>query len=128
LNPADPVPDTTAHLQQPPWGQIGKWMRTRRMGWNTNSFKAYIYKGSQFRLKFPKSYNPAATNGKTYPVYVFFHGLLEAGDVYDNEMQLYNGGYTFSQAVDNGNFDGYLLYMQSPGFFGEQEYQAVAEI
>ena len=127
LNPNDPVLDTTAHLPKPVWGQIGKWMRTRRLGWNTNSFKAYIYKDNAFRLKFPRTYSPVA-DGKKYPVFVFFHGLGEEGDIYDNEFQLYNGGYTFSQAVDNGSFDAFLLYMQSPGFFGEDQYKAITEI
>src|ERR1700712_5587827 len=99
LDPKDAVVDTTAHRKQPVFGQIGKWERTKKLTWNSDSYKAYIYKGRQFRLKFPKTYNPAITDGKKYPVYVFFHGLGEKGDIYDNDYQLYNGGLIFSNAV-----------------------------
>ena len=113
---------------QPPNGQIGKWVRTPRLGWNTTSYKAYIYKGCAFRLKFPKTYNPTANDGKTYPMMVFFHGLGEAGDIYDNEYQLYHGGDVFRDAVDNGTFDGYILCMQSTGYWGSNQYQYITEI
>ncbi len=92
------------------------------------SYKAYIYKGCAFRLKFPKTYNPTANDGKKYPMMVFFHGLGEAGDIYDNEFQLYHGGDVFRNAVDNGMFDGYILCMQSTGYWGANQYQAIAEI
>ncbi len=127
LDPADVVVDTNAHRRQPEFGEMGKWERTQKVKWNSDSYKAYIYKGRQFRLKFPKTYDPK--NGdKKYPVFVFFHGLGEKGDIYDNDYQLYNGGLIFSQAVDAGKFDGYLLYVQSKGFFGNTEYQLITEI
>lgn len=128
LDPSDPVRDPSSSIVQPPYGTIGKWVRTKKMSWNTESFKAYIYKGRQFRLKFPKTYNPNVNDGKKYPIYIYFHGLGEKGDIYDNEYQLYRGGLTFSNAVDNGLFDGYLLYMQSEGFFGYTEYQLIREL
>ena len=128
LDPKDKVVDTTAHRQQPPFGQIGKWERTQKVNWNSDSYKAYIYKGRQFRLKFPKSYDPTVSDSKKYPVYVFFHGLGEKGDIYDNDYQLYNGGLIFKNAVDSGKFDGYLLYMQSVGFFGDAEYALITEL
>jgi len=98
---------------QPAWGQIGKWVRTVRLGWNTTNYKCYIYKGNAFRLRFPKSYNPAANDGKKYPMLIFMHGLGETGDIYDNEYQLYHGGQGFDNSVSNGSFDGYILCMQS---------------
>jgi predicted esterase len=130
LDPADPVitynPNSTP--TQPPSGQIGKWVRTKRLNWNTDSYKAYIYKGCEFRLKFPKSYNPTANDGKKYPMLVFFHGLGETGSIYDNEYQLFHGGQGFAAAVDNGIFDGYILVMQSQGFWGAGQYQYITEI
>lgn len=113
---------------QPAWGQIGKWVRTKRLSWNTNEYKCYIYKGCAFRLHFPKTYNPTANDGKKYPMMVFFHGLGETGSIYDNEYQLYHGGDDFQAAVDNGTFDGYILCMQSQGFWGDGQYQYITEI
>src|SRR6476660_5077636 len=78
--PSDPV--ITYNSASPPvepvWGEIGKWVRTVRLSWNTTDYKCYIYKGLPFRLKFPKTYNPTANDGKRYPMMVFFHGLGEA--------------------------------------------------
>ncbi|SHG05620.1 hypothetical protein SAMN02745131_04199, partial [Flavisolibacter ginsengisoli DSM 18119] len=76
LDPNDPVItyDSTKPPVQPPDGQIGKWVRTVRMSWNTDMYKAYIYKGLAFRLHFPKTYNPTANDGKKYPIMLFFHG------------------------------------------------------
>jgi hypothetical protein len=103
LDPNDPVItyNSSAPPTQPTWGQIGKWVRTKRLSWNTTDFKCYIYKGVCFRLKFPKSYNPTANDGKKYPMMIFFHGLGEAGSIYDNEFQLYHGGQFFLNSVNN---------------------------
>ena len=70
LNPSDSIVeyDPTNPPVQPPYGQIGKWVRTKSVSWNSDSYKAYIYEGSCFRLKFPKSYNPTANDGKKYPL------------------------------------------------------------
>ncbi|HEY2727500.1 MAG TPA: hypothetical protein VGI61_10035, partial [Parafilimonas sp.] len=130
LNPNDAIVtyNSSTPPTQPTYGQIGKWVRTKRLSWTTDSYKAYIYKGCAFRLKFPKSYNPTANDGKKYPMIVFFHGLGETGSIYDNEYQLYHGGEGFSDAVDNGTFDGYVLCMQSQGFWGTGQYQFISEI
>ena len=130
LNPADSVItyNSANPPTQPAYGQIGKWVRTQRLSWNTNEYKCYIYKGCEFRLHFPKSYNPTANDGKKYPLLVFFHGLGEAGTIYDNEYQLYHGGDVFQNAVDNGTFDGFVLCMQSQGFWGSNQYQNISEI
>lgn len=96
---------------EPAFGQVGKWVRTRRLSWNTDSYKAYIYKGVPFRLKWPKNYDPSGNT--KYPLFIFFHGQGEWGSKYDNEYQMYHGGQVHSAAVENGKFDGFLLYPQS---------------
>ncbi len=100
--------------------QVYNWYATKRMGWDATSFKAYIINGMQFRLKFPKNYDPANTNVK-YPMIVFFHGAGELGNVYDNEQQLYHAAQRHLRAIDNLNqFNGFLLFPQSTGtsFYG----------
>lgn len=131
LNPADPVRnyDPASPPAEPAWGEIGKWVRTPKLFWNTDAYKAYFYKGNAFRLRFPKTYNPAAADGKKYPMLVFFHGIGEKGPIHDNEYHLYHGGEVFNNAVNSGAFDGYVLFMQSPGgFFGGAHYQNIAEL
>jgi len=130
IDPTDTIVNynSSAPPTQPAFGQIGKWVRTPRLSWNTTEYKAYIYKGCAFRIHFPKSYNPTANDGKKYPMMVFFHGLGETGTIYDNEYQLYHGGQVFQTEVDNGTFDGYILCMQSQGFWGPGQYQYITEI
>jgi hypothetical protein len=130
IDPTDTIVNynSSAPPTQPAWGQIGKWVRTPRLSWNTSEYKAYIYKGCAFRIHFPKSYNATANDGKKYPMLVFFHGLGETGTIYDNEYQLYHGGDVFQAAVDNGQFDGYVIFMQSQGFWGPGQYQYYTEI
>jgi predicted esterase len=113
---------------QPPYGQIGKWVRTKSLSWNSDSYKAYIYKGSCFRLKFPKTYNPSANDGKKYPIALVFHGGGEVGPITDNETELYHGGLEYMNAVDSGAFDGYVLFMQSQGFWGISSYAKIIDI
>src|SRR5260221_4951711 len=122
LNPADSVytynanaaAGTPTHPNGPAYGTIGKWIRTVRMSWNTNQWKAYIINGIPFRLKFPKSYNPTANDGKKYPMLIFWHGAGEVGSSTDNELSLANGGQFFTNSVNNGLFDGYILILQAP--------------
>jgi len=101
---------------------LGKWVRTVRLNWNTNMWKAYVYQGPNgvpvpMRIKFPKSYT-TANDGKKYPMIVFFHGVGEAGTVYDNEYSMANGGPVFTNAVTSGAFDGFVFIMQSTGSWG----------
>lgn len=114
LNPSDPIVEyDPAHPPAiPPSGTMAKWVKTTTVSWNTSSFKCYFYKGVAFRLKFPKTYSSTA-DGKKYPVFVFFHGVGELGTIYNNDYQLYHGGQIFMNAVDNGKFDGFLLYPQT---------------
>lgn len=133
FNPADPdVIFTSAN--QPPRpnnGLIYKWGHTKRItSWNTFNagFKSYIYNGTQFRLKFPKTYQPGANNGKKYPVYVFLHGAGEVGNYWDNDMQLTHGAQFHAQHVDNGDYDGYLIYPQHPSAFSGAIYPTINDI
>ncbi len=134
LDPSDPIVnyDSLNPPTQPAWGTIGKWVRRPILTWNTESYKAYIYKGLQFRLKFPKSYNPNANDGKKYPILMFWHGLLEAGDIHDNEYSMFLGAELFRNNVDNGNFDGFVIFMQAPiaggSFFAPGHFQYMTEI
>ncbi|MBC9928798.1 fibronectin type III domain-containing protein [Chitinophaga qingshengii] len=127
LDPNDPVVNynSSAPPAQPAWGQVGKWVRTPRLSFNTSSYKAYIYNGMQFRLKWPKNYDST----KTYPIIIFFHGLGEKGTIYDNEYQLYHGGEVFMNAVDNGTTNAFLFYPQNlSGFFGPSFYDYIVEL
>jgi large repetitive protein len=131
LDPTDPIVVYNAATPptQPAFGQIGKWVKTNRLSWNTSGFKAYIYKGMPFRLKFPKTYQAGVADGKKYPVYIFLHGRGEGGTVYDNEYQLAHGGNVFNTATDNGSFDGYLLYAQTTdGTWGNSQFDNLKEL
>lgn len=118
LNPADPDNIFTAsnHPAVPTYAVISKWGHANRnMGWNTftSGYKSYYFKGMAFRLKFPKTYVPNVVDNKKYPVFIFLHGLGEPGTIWDNEVHLVHGGELHAAAVDNGTFDGFLLYPQS---------------
>ncbi|MEN7550431.1 fibronectin type III domain-containing protein [Rapidithrix thailandica] len=130
LNPNDPVieydPDNPP--VRPAYGQIGKWVRTTRITKNTDVYKAYIYKNLRFRLKFPKGIDMQANDGKQYPIIVMFHGLGEAGDLYDNEKQLTHGWSKHRNAVEDGTFNGFVLYPQSFGGWSDSELQEVKEL
>ncbi|MHA4808119.1 fibronectin type III domain-containing protein [Flavitalea flava] len=123
LNPNDSVvtynPNAPAgslsNPNMPDPSTIGKWIRTVRLSWNTKEWKAYILHTIPFRLKFPRSYDPTANDGKKYPMLIFWHGAGEKGPATDNEFSLANGGPVFQSAVDNGTFDGYVLVFQTPG-------------
>jgi pimeloyl-ACP methyl ester carboxylesterase len=130
LDPNDPVInyDEAKPPVQPAWGSIGKWVRKPQMTWTTTSYKCYIYKGMQFRLKYPKNFNAADTS-KKYPIIVFFHGVGEKGTIYDNEYQLLHGGKEHMNSVDAGIFDGFILYPQNQsGYWGPTTYDFVAEL
>ncbi|HEY6902636.1 MAG TPA: fibronectin type III domain-containing protein, partial [Puia sp.] len=131
LNPADTIVtyNSAKPPTQPAWGTIGKWVRTPRVSWNTSAYKCYIYKGTQFRLLFPKTYNPTANDGKKYPMMIFYHGVGEASNTpYDNEYQLFHGGDVFLSAVQNGTFDGYVIALQTAGGWGANEFQLLKEL
>lgn len=111
FNQADPVVtyDSTKPPVKPASNQVGKWVRTSRLSWNTSAYKCYIYNNMAFRLRFPKNYDST----KQYPLLLFLHGKGETGSIYDNEYQLYHGGKEHNSAIEAGKFDGFLLYPQS---------------
>ena len=107
---------------------LQKWVSTPTIGvsvgtdtYDASSFKQYFINTGggkvAFRLKFPKTYNDPGNDGKKYPVMLFLHGGGEVGcstngGIYNNEKQVWLGGSLFMQRVDNGQFDGFLLYPQ----------------
>src|SRR5215211_8466559 len=131
FNPADPIiPYTPGSEPTTNWGSIQKWVVTdRNLGWNTSSYKAYHFNGISFRLKFPKTYQHNVSDGKKYPVMIFWHGAGEKGSIYDNEIHLLQGGEIFRDRVDNGSFDGFVLFPQNTGgSFGNSYYGPVIQI
>jgi large repetitive protein len=131
FDPADPI--TFYSAGAPPttnWGNIQKWVVTNRnLGWNTSSYKAYHFNGISFRVKFPTSYQHNVADGKKYPVMLFWHGAGESGSIYDNELQLLHGGELFRNRVNNGSFDGFLIYPQNTnGYFGATYYGPMMQV
>jgi predicted esterase len=122
LNPTDTIVnyDSTNPPIQPPYGKIGKWVRTPSMDWNTSAYKCYIYQGSDFRLHFPQTYQP--NDGKKYPIIVFYHGDGEEGPIYDNETTLRNGMLTFHKMEVQGIYDGYIIVMQNQYGWGTAQF------
>jgi pimeloyl-ACP methyl ester carboxylesterase len=133
FNPADPIVRYSSgasygSAQRPDTNRLGlqKWVSTPTSGistgtgtWDNTSFKAYyLYSNGirvPYRIKFPKSYTTDPT--KKYPVLIFLHGAGEVGcatngGLYNNEKQLWLGGNLFRGRVDNGSFDGFLIYPQ----------------
>ena len=134
FNPSDPIirysssqPLGSAQRPDPnKWG-LQKWVSTPTNGistgtdqFNASSFKQYFinYNGTTplaFRIKFPRSYTTNTT--ARFPAMIFLHGAGEAGcstngGVYNNEKQLWLGGNLFMGKVDDGSFDGFLIYPQ----------------
>lgn len=130
-NDPDVIFTTNNRPAQPLNRQIYKWGHTKSItSWNTFAagFKSYFYYGMQFRLKFPKTYQPGVNDGKKYPVYVFLHGAGEIGGVWENEMQLTHGAQFHAQHVDNGDFDGFLIYPQHFNAYSGGLYEEVSDI
>lgn len=134
LNPSDPnvVFTTNNRPDVPAWNDYGivKWGHTNRLGWNpyNKGYKAYLYRGMAFRLKFPKTYVHGVSDGKKYPLLIFFHGRGEAGTVYDNEYQLLHGGELHANRVDDGTFDGFLFYAQSTTGNSQDYFPFISEL
>lgn len=131
FDPADPiVPYDPGAAPVTNWGNLQKWVVTNRnLGWNTSSYKAYHFNGISFRMKFPKTYQHNVSDGKKYPVMIFWHGAGEKGSIYDNEIHLLQGGEIFRDRVDNGSFDGFLIFPQNTGgSFGNSYYGPVIQV
>ncbi|PWT97806.1 MAG: hypothetical protein C5B52_13250 [Bacteroidetes bacterium] len=120
IDPNDPevIFSSTYKPPVPANGAIAKWGHAKRLSWNSSAYKCYYFNGMNFRIKFPKSYQHLVNDGKKYPVYLFFPGLGEKGDSWDNEWSLLHGGDVHLNAVNAGTFDGFLIYVQtSTGYF-----------
>ena len=117
LNPNDPDVIFTTNNQPaaPPLTVMSKWGHTNRLSWNPFSYgyKSYYFRGMAFRVKFPKTYQHNVADGKTYPAILFLHGLGEPGPIWDNEFHLVHGGQTHAQKINDGTFDGFMIYPQS---------------
>ncbi len=112
---------------QPPSGTPGKWVRTKRLNWNTDDFKAYFYNGMAFRLRYPENFD---TSGNTkYPVVIMMTGRGERGEIYDNEINLKHAARDHENDIKAGRFNGFLLFPQSSnGFWGDGYFTAVNEL
>jgi len=130
VNDPDVVFTATNQPALPTWNKISKWGHTNRLDWNPYSYGylSYYFQGMGFRLKFPKSYKQGVTDGKKYPMFIFFHGLGEAGNIWDNEYQLFHGGQLFAQAVNDSSFDGFLLVPQSQGGYMQSYFPAISSL
>ncbi len=133
FNPADPLTifPTTKPAVPATDGNVYKWGAGAKGVTNNDDFKAYIYNGMQFRLRYPKDYNPALPI--KYPAILFLHGGGErASDTnYDNFGQLSNGGIIHNNAVISKKFDGFLIYPQikeSTGSWGGSYLQNMYEL
>ncbi|MEO5943116.1 MAG: fibronectin type III domain-containing protein [Ferruginibacter sp.] len=132
LDPNDPdVVFTSSNKPAlPSYGVISKWGHTNRLDWNpyTYGYKSYYFKGMAFRLKFPKTYKHNVVDGKTYPAIIFLHGLGEPGPVYDNEIHLVHGALTHAQNINNGTFDGFMIYPQSQGGYLQNYFPVIKDL
>ncbi|MCV9385032.1 fibronectin type III domain-containing protein [Reichenbachiella ulvae] len=129
LDPNDPIVeyDENNPPVKPPLNEIGKWVRTKRLNWNTDNFKCYYYNGMAFRLRFPENYD---TSGNTkYPMIIMLHGRGEGGEIYDNENNIKHGGGDHEYHVKNGDFNGFLFFPQNTGgFWADGHYDAIHEL
>ncbi|MEO1053271.1 MAG: PA14 domain-containing protein [Bacteroidota bacterium] len=129
LDPNDPIVeyDSDNPPVKPPWGTLAKWVRTDRLGWNTDSYKSYFYKSMSFRLKWPANYDPSGNTD--YPIIIMLHGRGERGTIYDNEWSMKHGGQKHRDAVDQGRFNGFVMYPQNQdGFWGDGHYSIIDDL
>jgi len=131
FDPSDP--DRIGIPAAPAFGQMAKWGHATRLNWGGQTpfqygYKSYYFKYMPFRLKFPKTYVHNVADGKKYPLFIFFHGLGERGETSDNEYQLLHGGQEHATNVNNGVFDGFLMYPQSPNGFMGTFFPAINEV
>jgi large repetitive protein len=132
LDPNDPNVIFTSSNQPavPTYAKISKWGHTNRLSWNPFSYgyKSYYYKGMAFRVKFPKTYVHNLADAKKYPSMIFFHGLGEPGNVWDNEFHLVHGGQSHAQKIDDGTFDGFMIYPQSQSGYLQGYFPVIKEL
>ena len=90
---------------------------TPSLGWNTSAYKSFRFTSAtpsvgsmNLRIKYPNGYDSAGLGTEKYPLILFLHGKGEAGN--DNDYHLIHGGQQHLAAVNNGKFNGFLLYPQ----------------
>lgn len=131
----------------PPAGVLGEWGHTDNgTNWDTSPYLPFMYNRTAVRIMPPNEVtyvngqwnNPQI--GEKYPLFVFLHGLGEAGERYpvedenlgwlgNNNRQLLHGGQLFRDLVRSGEFNAYLLYPQSYyGFFGGLTGENIAKV
>ena len=129
MDPNDPMVeyDEDNPPARPPSGTIAKWVRTKRVNWNTDDFKSYYYNGMSFRLRFPENYD--ASGNTKYPMLVMLHGRGESGSIYDNENNLKHAARDHENHVKSGDFDGFLFFPQnSGGFWGTAYFETINDL
>lgn len=115
-------------------GVMAKWIRTtaayqgRQVTFGTTVYKAYIWNQMPFRMIYPKSYQQGVSDGKTYPIVVFWHGGGEIGPITNNELQLLNGGDLFQNKVASGEFDGFMIFPQETAIGWEPYFSRVMNV
>lgn len=121
-DPSSPAGSNT-NPNLPPANTIAKWIRSfNKNYWDVSKFKCYIYNNMAFRLRFPNNYD---TSGATqYPVIVFLHGGGEIGPITDNENQLFLGAQMFEQRIDEGIWNGFMLFPQQTSIGWDDSYFA----
>ncbi len=87
------------------------------LGWNTSAYKSFRFTSAtpgvgsmNLRIKYPNGYDSASISNEKYPLILFLHGKGEAGT--DNDYHLLHGGQQHLAAVNDGRFNGFLLYPQ----------------
>jgi predicted esterase len=109
-------------------GVMSKWVHDptlktpARITWDQSRFKSYFFNGMPFRLRFPKNYDPSGVT--RYPLVLFLHGAGEAAPSIagvcnpsanpnrENQDQLFWGAQTFDTRIENGEWNGFLLFPQ----------------
>ncbi|MEP7277539.1 MAG: T9SS type A sorting domain-containing protein [Bacteroidota bacterium] len=88
-------------------------------GFDQSTYKCYRYGSTAFRIRFPNNYDP--NNADKYPLILFFHGAGEAAHTSfannananrENQDQLYWGAQLFEQRMNQGEWNGFLLFPQ----------------
>ena len=129
LDPNDPIVEYDADNPptSPDWGTMVKWVRTKRLGWDSDAFKAYFYKGMAFRVMWPKDYDPSGNT--KYPMVIMLHGRGERQVIYDNEFSMKHGGQRHRDAVNNGQWPGFVVYPQNTsGYFAESHFNILNDL
>lgn len=122
------APLGSAQRPDPSINGLQKWVSTPMAGISTgggsfdnSSYKAYYLKVGAgqmaFRIKFPKNFSAPGYENTKFPAMVFYHGAGEFAcnsnnGYWNNEKQLTHGANFFRGKVDNGQFDGFLIYPQ----------------